>query len=181
MFGIIKKRLLRELKSKEYREGYVEGHVRGGIAHQITALREGRGWSQAEFARRLNKPQSVVNRLENPEYGKFSLTTLLEVANSHDVGLMVRFVSFGELVERYSDLSPEALNVISFEEDAKLSSMETVSYTSSDTLNRTELVIMFPGNADESEDPIYFTEIRLDNAPGVLHQFDKYMPTRLLQ
>lgn len=109
--------MLRELRGKEYREGYVEGHVRGGIAHQIRALREARGWSQGELARRAGKPQSVINRLENPEYGKFSISTLLELASTFDVALMVRFVSFGEMVNRYSDLSPDALNVTSFGND----------------------------------------------------------------
>lgn len=120
MSGKSDKRLLRELRDKDYRDGFVEGHVRTGLAYQIRALREARDWSQEELGKRLGTSQSVVARLENPDYGKFSLTTLLKLASTFDVALDVRFTSFGELIEATSDLSPEALDAPSFDNDKGL-------------------------------------------------------------
>ncbi len=120
MSGKSEKRLLLELRDKEYRDGFVEGHVRTGLAYQIRALREARNWSQEELGKRLGTSQSVVARLENPDYGKFSLTTLLKLASTFDVALDVRFTGFGELLETTRDLSPAALNAPSFDDDKGL-------------------------------------------------------------
>ncbi|MCH9050721.1 MAG: helix-turn-helix transcriptional regulator [Proteobacteria bacterium] len=118
MNGTSRNRLLRELRDKEYRDAYVEGHVRAGLAFQIRALRESRNWSQEEVGRRAgNKLQSVIARLENPDYGKFSLSTLLELASAFDVGLLVRFVPFSELLNKVSNLSLEKLAAPSFDAD----------------------------------------------------------------
>lgn len=88
-----------DLRIKAAREAFVEQSVSASIANQITALREQRGWTRAEFARRASKPQSVVTRLEDPSYGRLNLQTLIEVANVFDVALQVRFLSFGEAVD----------------------------------------------------------------------------------
>jgi transcriptional regulator with XRE-family HTH domain len=87
-----------ELENKEFRDSYVAENVRRGLAYQITALRDARNWSRAEFARKAGKPQSNLHRWEDPTYGKFSLSTLIEIAAIFDVGLVARFVSFEELL-----------------------------------------------------------------------------------
>lgn len=120
MNGKFEERLLTELEDKEYRDAFVEGHIRTGAAYQIRALRNARQWSQEELAARAGTSQSVIARLENPDYGKFSLSTLAKFASAYDVGLLVRFVSFSELLDRTRDLSPERLNVPSFADDPVL-------------------------------------------------------------
>ena len=120
MSGKSEKRLLLELRDKDYRDGFVESHVRTGLAYQIRALRDARSWSQEELGKQLGTSQSVVARLENPDYGKFSLTTLLKLASTFDVALQVRFTDFGELLARTGDLSPAALNALSFDNDKGL-------------------------------------------------------------
>jgi len=87
-----------ELTNKEFRDSYVAENVRRGLAYQITALREARDWSRAKFARQTGKPQSNLHRWEDPTYGKFSLSTLIEIAAIFDVGLVAKFVSFEELL-----------------------------------------------------------------------------------
>jgi transcriptional regulator with XRE-family HTH domain len=110
-----------ELPNKEFRESYVEENSRRGLAYQITALREARGWSRAEFSRQANRPQGNVLRWEDPTYGKYSLSTLIEIAAIFDVALSVKFVSFGDLLTSVSNLKPEKLAVLSYEAELQAS------------------------------------------------------------
>lgn len=106
-----------ELPNKEFRENYVAENVRRGVAYQIRALREARGWTPAELARQAGLPQSNISRWENPTYGKFNLSTLIEIAAVFDVALSVRFVGFEELLASLSDLRPRTLAVPSYEKE----------------------------------------------------------------
>jgi transcriptional regulator with XRE-family HTH domain len=110
VIATLTKKLLDKLTRKTYREAYVEENVRTWIAYQIRALREARGWSQKKLAEVLGKPQSVLSRIEDPDYGKLSIQTLLEVAAAFDVALLVQFADFPEFINRTEDVSPEALN-----------------------------------------------------------------------
>lgn len=116
MFANLSKRLFEKLKSKSYRDAYVAEHVRTGIAYQIRALRRQRGWSQKRLAEEMGKPQSVVSRLEDPDYGKVSVQTVLDGAAAFDVALLIQYVSFPEFLRRTEHVSPEALQVDSFDE-----------------------------------------------------------------
>jgi transcriptional regulator with XRE-family HTH domain len=93
----------------------VAEHVRTGISYQIRALRAQRGWSQKKLAEEIGKPQSVVSRLEDPDYGKLSVQTLLEVASAFDVALLIQYVNFPEFLKRTRDVSQEALRADSFD------------------------------------------------------------------
>lgn len=113
-------KLINELReSKEYRDAYVAAHVRNGIAFQLRTMRCGRGWDQKELAARLGnvKLQPVVSRYENPDYGRFSVSTLLDLAKAFDVALVVKFAPFNEVVGWEARLSEGQLNVSSFEDE----------------------------------------------------------------
>lgn len=112
-----KNKLLDKLRNKEFRNAYVSAQVRTGVAHQIRALRNERNWSQEELGKRSGKPQSVISRLEDPDYGKLSVQTLLDLASAFDVALMVGFVAFSEMLEKIQDVSPERLAVPNFSND----------------------------------------------------------------
>lgn len=114
-----KNKLLDKLRNKEFRGAYVSAHVRAGVAHQIRALRNERNWSQEELGKRSGKPQSVISRLEDPDYGKLSVQTLLDLASAFDVALMVGFVAFSEMLEKIQDVSPERLAVPNFSSDMR--------------------------------------------------------------
>ena len=61
------------------------------------------------MAERLVKPQSVISRLENTDYGSLSVNTLLDITKSMDVALLVQFVSYPDFLERTWDKSEQAM------------------------------------------------------------------------
>ena len=97
------------LQDRGYRADYVEGHVKAYIPCQLRAIREKLGLTQQAFAERIGKPQSVVSRLEDTEYGKVTVQTLLDIARGLDIALVVKFASFPEFLADYADLSAEAM------------------------------------------------------------------------
>ena len=124
MFAIsrIGKRLLQKLQKKPFRVAYVAEHVRRGIAYQIRALRDQRGWNQGKLSALLGKPQSVVSRLEDPSYGKVTIQTLLELASVFDVALQVKFVSYSSFLPQTRDVTTHSMQLPSFLDDVRASS-----------------------------------------------------------
>jgi transcriptional regulator with XRE-family HTH domain len=107
------------LTNKAFRNGYVYEHVKNGIPFQIRALREERQWTQEKLGDASEKPRNVISRLEDPNYGNFTLKTLLEIASAFEVALLVKFVPFSRLLEEYEDTSVEALGVKSITQEKK--------------------------------------------------------------
>jgi transcriptional regulator with XRE-family HTH domain len=112
-----RKHLWQSLKSRVFRREYVSENVKTGVAMQIKAMRESRGWSQIDLAQRSGKAQSAIARLEDPDYGKFTIQTLLEMADAFDVWLSVEFIAFSKGVTKTEDRSATALNAVAFDDD----------------------------------------------------------------
>jgi len=108
-----------KLQNKTYRDTYVAETLRTILASQIEAIRTKNGWTQAELARRAGTTQNVISRLEDPSYGKFNLQTLLDLAAAFEVALLVKFVTFNRFVSEFEDISPDALTVSSFTDEAE--------------------------------------------------------------
>ena len=107
---------LAKFDRKAYRDGYLQAKVRGLIAYQIQALREKTGLNQTDFAKKIGKTQSVVSRLEDTEYGRVSVQTLLDVACALDVALVVKFASYPDFLFQTRDASVTALQPPSIQE-----------------------------------------------------------------
>jgi transcriptional regulator with XRE-family HTH domain len=106
--------LVGKLSNKAYRIAYVREHVKTWITYQIRALREQRGWLQGKLAREMDKPQSVVSRIEDPDYGKLTLQTLFEVAAAFDVALIVKFVDYRSFLGQTRNVGRDEMQVASF-------------------------------------------------------------------
>ena len=105
-----KKRLLSELKNREYREEYVASSIDVGVAFQIRALRKQRKWNQSQLAAEANTQQARISVLENPSHSP-TLETLKKLANAFNVGLIVKFVSISELVKNDLKRDSKSLEV----------------------------------------------------------------------
>lgn len=113
-------KIWRKLRNKEYRDGYTEAQLSIEVPFQIRAIRKARGWTQTQLAERSGIPQARISHLEQPGRDPLSLRTLYRLAAAFDVGLLVQFFSFSELVRREAAFDPETFNVPSFEKDRLL-------------------------------------------------------------
>jgi hypothetical protein len=98
--------LIEKFREKAYRDSYVAGHTRRFLARQMRKFRGEK--SQANFGALLDKRQTVVSRLEDPNYGKWTLQTLFDVAAKLNVAVLVRFVDFPTFLRLSEDMSEDA-------------------------------------------------------------------------
>ena len=110
----VRAQLLKSLQDREYRHAFLEEHVRAFIALQVRASREQRDLTQAALGKVMGKAQAWISQLENPEYGKVSVATLLELAEAFDTALRIKFVPFSELLDRVAERNPNDFTVASF-------------------------------------------------------------------
>src|SRR5271170_4763921 len=118
-----RKTLVNELKDPAYRHAFIDAHATDTIAFQLKRMREAKGWTQGQLAVEAfgdAKLQSMVSRLENPDYGKYSVSTLVNLAKVFDVGLVVRFAPFSEVVEWDLNKSGSTLEPPPFAQDIAL-------------------------------------------------------------
>lgn len=109
-------RLRNDFEDEEYRHGYVEAELATRLAVQIRRLREDRGWTQKKLAELAGTKQSAISKLEDPGYGRYSLSLLLELARVFDVAIDVAFVPFSTALARAMG-GLEGLSIKSFAED----------------------------------------------------------------
>jgi transcriptional regulator with XRE-family HTH domain len=123
-------KLISELRDRLYRQAYVEAHAKDTIAFQLRRMRLARGWEQKDIATKLGNPklQPMISRYENPDYGRYSVATLLELAKVFDVALVVRFTKFGELVRWDLHKTAATLQPVSYADDIELRAMASESW-----------------------------------------------------
>ena len=116
----------RKLAKRNYRHAMVDAEIRHGITDQIRAMRLRAGWSQADLARKIGTSQPNVARMEATRDKYLSFPTLLAVAEAFDVGIVVRFAPFSEIVRRSFDKSEFEQAPLSYEEEVRFTTEATV-------------------------------------------------------
>jgi transcriptional regulator with XRE-family HTH domain len=116
----LRKQLLEKFKDKEYRDSFVREFIYSRLPLKIRAMRDRREMSQAELGEKAGVAQAWVSKLEDPNYGRLTISTLLKIASSFDCGLSVDFVPFSQILNGATRLSPRAFDVPSFSEDVAL-------------------------------------------------------------
>ena len=113
------------LSDSKYRAVFADELVGTSLAFQIRRLRDARGLSQTELANQVGNKQPTISLWEDPNYGRYTLSKLKELAAAFDVGLLVRFVSFGELAEWTVDVRPERQTPPTYDQERQLSFGDT--------------------------------------------------------
>lgn len=144
-------KLAKQFRDKEFRDTYVAAHTRRFLARQMRKFRG--DLSQMDFAGKLGKQQTIVSRLENPNYSGWTLSTLLEIANKLNVGLIVRFVDFPSFLKFTDDFSESAVHPESYrqEEVDDFARIEAEKETLSDLQLNFDANILVNNNIYESE------------------------------
>jgi len=84
--------LKEELKNKEFKKAFNEEEVYASLAIQTAKIRQEKGITQEELAKRLHTTQQTVSRLEDIHNKSYSLKTLIRLARALDKGLKVEFI-----------------------------------------------------------------------------------------
>lgn len=124
-----------KLQTPAYRHAVVRANLYQGIAHQIRSNRERHGLTQSQLGRKLGASQTIVSRLEDPAYGRFTLATLTKVAEAFDTALLVKFVGFPKFLYETADKSPGGLYSPTFTESCTAIVSGAVTLTSTVAAN----------------------------------------------
>lgn len=108
--------LLDEFKDKEYREDYTKDHLYGILATQLKVLREQRGLKQFQLADKAGMAQNRISVLEDVNYQRWTVSTLIRLAQAMDLRIRISFEEYGTFFED-DDYNRESLQRRSFEDD----------------------------------------------------------------
>src|SRR6266446_4092582 len=109
--------LVEKFRDKGYRDSYVGSHTRRFLARQMKKFRGDK--SQSEFGDLIGRRQTVVSRLEDSNYGKWTLQTLFDVAAKLNIAVIVRFVDFPTFLKFTENLSDDASRPGPYDETLK--------------------------------------------------------------
>jgi transcriptional regulator with XRE-family HTH domain len=113
----VRQQLLRSFRDSEYRHAFVNERLRASVALQIRALRQARTMTQKELGDAIGMAQTWVSKLENPDYGKMTVATLLRLAEKFDTDLEIKFRPFSKTLDSLPTQGPEYFTVPSFDEE----------------------------------------------------------------
>ena len=113
-----KSKLINKLFSdREYRASYIRAKLDTLIPSQLRALRLRQLMTQPQLAVQADMKQSRISAMEQPGRVNFSLETLVRMAATHKVGLLVEFVPFSEMLEWENGFSQDSFDVMRLERD----------------------------------------------------------------
>jgi len=84
--------LTEDLKDPQFKTAYERERFFASIAIQVAKMREANGLTQAQLARQLQISQQAVSHLEQSSSARYSLTTLLKLAETFHKKLKVQFI-----------------------------------------------------------------------------------------
>jgi len=105
----IKLEISKKLKDGNYRKSFFRRQAENEIATSIRTLRKKRNKRQSDLAKEAQMKQSAISRIEQAEYGGWSLNTLFRVADALDARLRVIFEPSETVMEHYREMESETI------------------------------------------------------------------------
>lgn len=105
----LRNQLAQEFEDAEYAHAYLEENGNMRIAAQVRALRNAKGWTQADLAVAAGMRQERISKIEMADFDSLTLRTLRRLAQAFDVNLHVAFNSVHDAVSDFVTLSPARL------------------------------------------------------------------------
>lgn len=134
--------LLDSFRDPEYRAVFTEERVRSSVALQIRALREQRQLTQKQLGDLLGMAQTWVSKLENPDYGKMAVATLLRLAKAFDTDLEIKFRPFSATIRDLPKQGPTYFAVPSFDDEFGVDDLSTAEIVS--VISKSRLIVSAP-------------------------------------
>lgn len=104
---------------RDFRGSYLRAKLNVLISSQIFALRKRFFGTQEAFADANDMKQSRVSAMETPGATNFNLETLIRVAATSKVGLIVKFVPFSEMLRWDNNFVQDEFGVIQIDKDVE--------------------------------------------------------------
>lgn len=102
---------------RDFRGSYLRAKLNVLISSQIFALRKCFFGTQEAFAEATDMKQSRISAMETPGATNFNLETLIRVAATSKVGLIVKFVPFSEMLRWDNSFVQDEFGVIQIDKD----------------------------------------------------------------
>jgi hypothetical protein len=120
---------VRQLSDKEVRSEFAADQIRARIALLIRSLREQpvRNWTQAELGERAGKPQNVISRFEDPNYGKMSLQSLFDLAAAFDLPVWIDMPEWKDWLAMINDVPNQGTHRSGFDLEKLVEQAQEVS------------------------------------------------------
>jgi transcriptional regulator with XRE-family HTH domain len=126
----VKDGLAAKFDNKEYRDAFVAEQIFSRLPLKIRGIREQQELTQRQLGELAGMAQTWISKLEDPNYGKLTISTLLKVAAAFDVALQIDFVPFSRVLNDALQLTAESFAVPKFQDDLGFSnSQELVTVT----------------------------------------------------
>src|SRR5438552_1795704 len=94
--------LFQHLKEAEFRRSFFFAEASAHIARQLIALRERRGLSQGELAKKLGTQQPAISRVESANYRSWSFNTLRRMADIMDARIRIYIEPSEDVLSEYN-------------------------------------------------------------------------------
>jgi transcriptional regulator with XRE-family HTH domain len=115
---LVRQNLAAKFNDKAYRNAFVAEQIFSRLPLKIRCLREEQGMTQRKLGDVAGMAQTWVSKLEDPNYGKLTISTLLKLASALDVGLQIDFVPYSKILGDAVRLTGAAFSVPRFRDDA---------------------------------------------------------------
>ena len=141
----VRQNLAAKFTDKAYRDAFVAEQIFSRLPLKMRCLREDQDLTQRQLGDLAGMKQTWVSKLEDPNYGKLTIATLLKVASALDVGLQIDFVPYSKVLSDAVYRTSGSFAVPKFVDDPGITGMNGV-FSGMVQGIQTATVITFPGN-----------------------------------